>query len=425
MVLLSSKQIDAIHDLLVARGVAYDALRMDLLDHLCCMVEHRMDSGDPFERALTESAKEFGPQGFEKTQEETLYLLTSKHRKMKTITSIFGIIASSLTLAGLLLKILHLPFAGILLILGIGGLIFTFLPMMLAVRLHESQGNQAVIINVLGVLCTLVFLVAITFKIMYWPYANLLLTVSLSALTLLFIPAIFLRSYKKAENKLMSVTYVLAVFTGVLLLYKVTTAEPSLSVSNGMLVMNQSIRSEVENSNAEREELMASMQEQSPRLNDLALATEELSAYSEHLRWHIIALSQEVSADDIKNIDLENVKWLSSIYQYQDRWMDDSSEFNVHELGEKMRNWKSKASALGVEDAQLDNWFPMDSVVVPHRPKMAWEKAHFSNGVLVAVVTNLDKISLTANQRFLQLATREQGRQQLAQVINPTSQASR
>ena len=96
MAQLSNTQEDIIYDLLVDNGVSYESLQIDLVDHICCMVEQKMDNGLDFSQSLTLSTQEFGLSNFAEIQEATLYLLTLKLNKMKKVIGIIGIISAAL-----------------------------------------------------------------------------------------------------------------------------------------------------------------------------------------------------------------------------------------------------------------------------------------------------------------------------------------
>ena len=119
MATLSEQQIDKIFDLIVDNGVSYESLQVDLLDHVCCMVEQKMDEGKSFGDSLKLALQEFGYKHFSEIQEATIYLLTLKQRKMKKTTGIIGIISSLLVIGGVFLKINHMPGAGITLVIGL------------------------------------------------------------------------------------------------------------------------------------------------------------------------------------------------------------------------------------------------------------------------------------------------------------------
>ena len=64
MVMLSEQQIDKIFDLIVDNGVSYESLQVDLLDHVCCMVEQKMEEGKSFGDSLKLAMQEFGYKHF-------------------------------------------------------------------------------------------------------------------------------------------------------------------------------------------------------------------------------------------------------------------------------------------------------------------------------------------------------------------------
>ena len=51
------------------------ALKDDLIDHFCCMVEMEMDKGNAFEVALKKAYKHTAPNGLNEIQQETIFLL--------------------------------------------------------------------------------------------------------------------------------------------------------------------------------------------------------------------------------------------------------------------------------------------------------------------------------------------------------------
>ncbi|GEM_PF-671571 len=403
MVLLSNKQIDAIHDLLVAHGVAYDTLRMDLLDHLCCMVEERMDRGASFDAALADAVREFGPSGLEKAQEETLDLLNTTLRKMKKVTSIIGITGSFLALTGVVFKIMYWQGANLSLALGILTIALIYLPMLLWVRLKEVSGSVLIFTNATGILAAMVFLISVLFRVMHWPYSNALMTGSLLWIAFVFIPGYFIRSYRMAENKLMSVAYVLVLFTGVFLLYRMTTLGNSKEMRNGIYVMHQSLRMEVHQANEERARLLAHHRQTLPEeMIAFQTATDTLINYIEGMRVKSIALTQEVSLPKAATMNLQYISWGRAAGFLQDNLLDQSSSYNATELRQYIEDWKQAALATGIAPHHLEHWLKLEELTTPEYGKLSWEEAHFRHATVVSLITYLDQLSLEVNHRFIQ-----------------------
>lgn len=219
MASLSSNQVDKIYDLLVDHKITLESLQIDLLDHLCCMVEQKMDNGLDFGKSLTLSIQEFGLQNLSEIQEATLYLLTLKLQKMKKVTSIIGIISAIFVIVGVLFKINHFPGASILLVLGIGFISVIVFPLMAFSEMQKGNNlNQKISVTV-GYFSAIILGLATLFKIMHWPGSLLLSYSGFSLLVFVFIPFFTIRNYKTSENKLFALSKSLLILAGIIVFW--------------------------------------------------------------------------------------------------------------------------------------------------------------------------------------------------------------
>lgn len=219
MATLSEQQIDKIFDLIVDNGVSYESLQVDLLDHVCCMVEQKMDEGKSFGDSLKLALQEFGYKHFSEIQEATIYLLTLKQRKMKKTTGIIGIISSLLVISGVFFKIMHWPGAGILLVIGlvlIGVIVF---PLMATLDINNASGNMKKLTASIGYFAAVLLSIATLFKIMHWPGATITYYSGLSLLVFVFIPLFTIKNYKTAENKIMAIAKSTLILAGVVIFW--------------------------------------------------------------------------------------------------------------------------------------------------------------------------------------------------------------
>lgn len=114
---------------------------------------------------------------------------------MKNKQYITGIATVLVITLGCLFKIAHWPFAGILLILGLLILSLVFIPMAF-VNSYKAETNPK--LKPLYILTPIVFSVislSALFKIMHWPYASLLLNISIPLPFVLLLP-LLLWQYK-------------------------------------------------------------------------------------------------------------------------------------------------------------------------------------------------------------------------------------
>ena len=116
--MLNDFQIGLIEKDIQSSGVYMKDLVYDMLDHICCSVEEKMQEGEVFDKAYEKTKSEFCHTGYEEIQAETKFLLTINSNKMKTLKNVLGITAFVLLLTGNFFKIQHWPGGGMLVVLG-------------------------------------------------------------------------------------------------------------------------------------------------------------------------------------------------------------------------------------------------------------------------------------------------------------------
>lgn len=219
MVQLDNKQVEIIHDLLVENGITYEALHIDLLDHICCMVEENMDNGLDFGQSLTLSISTFGVSNIYQIQENTIYLLTLKLNKMKKVVGISGIISALFVILGVFFKIQHWPGAGILLVTGLIITALFVFPAMAYLDVKNGQNTIHKLHALSGYISAILLSMATLFKIMHWPGFFELYYPGIALLLLVFLPLHTWKNYKIAENKILAFAKSLLIFAGVLVFW--------------------------------------------------------------------------------------------------------------------------------------------------------------------------------------------------------------
>lgn len=216
---LTIKQVNLIHDLIVDHGIDYDELKMDILDHICCMIEEKMDSGFDFKESLSLSTEKFGLHQLSDLQETTFYLLTLKLRKMKKLTGILGIISSGLVLAGVVFKINHLQGAGIMLVIGLSLISLLVLPLFAFLEVQRQNTKLQKFTSFSGIIAGTLVSIGTLFKIMHWPNATGLLFSGLILMVGVFIPLFTIKNYKTTEYKLIAIAKSMLILAGITVLW--------------------------------------------------------------------------------------------------------------------------------------------------------------------------------------------------------------
>jgi hypothetical protein len=161
-----------------------------------------MGRGLGFEEAFHKAYQETCPNGLDELQTETLYLLNSKKVKaMKVLKYFSGLVASMALAAGSLFKFMHWPYATMLINVGILVFCFVFVPFTFINHLRNnaqhipSEKNRMI----LGLLSALLFATGLSFKILHFPTAGILMVLGSALFIFAFLPMLFFKMYKNAH----------------------------------------------------------------------------------------------------------------------------------------------------------------------------------------------------------------------------------
>lgn len=122
---------------------------------------------------------------------------------IKQLTFVIGFLSSVVFSIGMLFRLLHLPGADMLAMIGVTGLLFLFLPLIFANRYKRavSQVASERIKWRLGMISASVFGVATVFELLHWPGAGIILGISFLLFSFGFLPFLFFRMYKKSVEE--------------------------------------------------------------------------------------------------------------------------------------------------------------------------------------------------------------------------------
>ena len=312
---LTEQNIREIEVLVEARGVEMKELSYDLVDHICCMIEEKMESGKSYTSALEESMASFGKKGIRQIQEETTFLLTKNILAMRKTMHITGITAAILLLLGSIFKIQHWPGAGVMYVLGAASLCFLFMPLFLAVRIKEKPGKLSTISNIIGILGAIALCCGILFKIMHWPLANILMNVGGGLLILLFLPLYIYNGFKTNNLKTSTIVPVVVAIAGFSLMFSLVKLRNSQAVRTSILNMQYTINDDLLSSNNTNKSLVALIEQDSvsdeafQKINDMALSINKISS---ELSFDIAkSYHTELSDEEIKTILKNNYTLIS------------------------------------------------------------------------------------------------------------------
>src|ERR1041384_6976952 len=98
----TEEQINYIRADIERRGIAMERLQEDLLDHICCIIEQRMEEGTNFETFYASVIKTFYKTELKEIETETIILLNNKnYYAMKKAMLISGILSAVILSLGI------------------------------------------------------------------------------------------------------------------------------------------------------------------------------------------------------------------------------------------------------------------------------------------------------------------------------------
>ncbi|MBN2519156.1 MAG: hypothetical protein JXB17_01520, partial [Bacteroidales bacterium] len=149
---------------------------------------------------------------------------------MKNKIYYIGLIACVSIITGCIFKIMHWPGAGIILTISILLLSLIFLPIAF-ISSYKNSGKKRKWLFIAAFLTLFVDFTGALFKIMHWPGAGIFLTVGMLLPVILFLPVYLYHHYREKEESLKNFMYIIFF----LVYYSVMSALLALNVSKSVL----------------------------------------------------------------------------------------------------------------------------------------------------------------------------------------------
>jgi len=236
---LSDREIEILNREIDKQGLTYTQLQKELLDHLCCDIEAKMDEGLEFLKAYEEVQNRLENNRIQQIQEETLLLINQKYRMMKKFMYVLGTIAPSLLIIGAFFKLQHWPGASILIVLGSFMLGAVYLPVFAMVSMRDTRKREKKVnktLYVIGVITGFIFIAGVLCKIMHWPGANVALTASVFLTVFVFVPILVAHAIKDKENQVQNFSILIFVLSFMAVNIMVFALKVSKNVLTSMVV---------------------------------------------------------------------------------------------------------------------------------------------------------------------------------------------
>jgi hypothetical protein len=400
---LTEQQIAFIENDIKVRGITSPDLSIDVLDHICCIIETKLDEYSKFDTVYQETILLFGERGLKEIQDETTRLLTFKNNNiMNSTMKISGYVSSLMILSGAFFKFNHWPGANLLMVLGMFLLAVLFLPLLIILKFKSSEeNNRSIVLSSIAGVASLLLCCGIVFKILHWPYAQILTIAGGVLLVLGYLPIYFISVYKATTNKINATATVTLIIAGVGLFVAQSNLGLSRPVSDtfwrGIVESNQLLshlkkENELFYTKLENKIIAGDSSKSIDSIRELKSNTDALVNYIDDMKIYLIANTEGLSEADAKKIQLDALRKSGGIEIIQSILFNKgSSKFSSTDLKSRIENYKHliKASSTTIDLSILET-----GMLEVYDKQVTWEQSNFDQLPIALVIFNLNRIEL-------------------------------
>ncbi len=421
---ISEQQIDFILNDISARGVEMESLQQNLLDHICCIIEHELEENGDFERFYQETIKTFYKDALWEIEEETLQLLTFKnYYTMKKMMIVSGTFSAAVMSLGIFFKFMHWPGASVLIIFGIAVSSLVFLPLLFTLRAKEKQNVKDKITLAIATLAGTLISLAILFKVMHWPGANLMGVIFVALMVLVYIPVYFFSGIKNPESKVNTIATTIIMIMGCGLFLTLVNSRPYIQ-DNANEVTNQALQeSYIAMSEQTRQLSLTACMAPPPKDDRLDKACNTACDRIEALKITLINSTEDVPVKTVNYMELgklDNYDRPTTVL-FGSPNLDPVPGADLKVLRERLMN----INLLAGETLNT----PLSLIDLSDKKNLrtgvaeSWEIHNFYHTPLVNVLRNLTQLQI--NIRFIQLMnTRTTGMLPAIKFVPPVDSAA-
>ena len=400
---LTEEQIAFIENDIKARGITSPDLSIDLLDHICCVIENELDGYRNFDTVYQETLLLFGEKGLKEIQDETNRLLTFKHYYiMNSTMKISGYISSLMILSGAFFKFNHWPGANVLMLVGVFLLTVLFLPLLFILKFKESaESNRSVALSIIGFVAAFLICIGIFFKIMHWPGAQFMIISGGVLLLLGYLPIYFISIYKNTTNKLNSTATVILIIAGVSLLSTETWISgiprtTSDSFWRGVTESNDLLNFSIQENDKRYEKVAKqlstdSSSRKSESILQLKSATDELMTYTKKMKAFLISKTEGISEAEAEKIKLDALRTAGGGGLPDILFGEPSSPYSAKQLQNKIESYKQVVEKIA-PSTDLNRLNTGNFMM--YGKEVSWEQSNFDQLPIALIIFNIIRIEL-------------------------------
>jgi len=132
---------------------------------------------------------------------------------MKKSLYLIGLLSTIFTFLGSFFKIMHWPGASVMIIMGAFSFAFIFIPLLIFIKFKEDSFLSDKFIYSIGIVLGTILMIGFIFKLMYWPWATVLMLSSILIFNFVYIPLYLISRFNREELKFYTIVNSVIMFS--------------------------------------------------------------------------------------------------------------------------------------------------------------------------------------------------------------------
>lgn len=387
---LNEDQVDFILSDIRKKGIDLEDLQYDLLDHVCCIIENEFSGQSNFEQFYEDTIARFFRKELREVQDETKKLLTFKdYYAMKRILNITGFTAGGFIVIGAIFRMLEISSANVLMLLGavIFGLLF--LPLAAVLKFQDEATARNKFVFVFGTLIGIAATFGILFKLMYWPYANVLMRGSLMVFMGLFVPTYFFVRLREATSRFNTMLSTILMLVGGGMMLTLSNPKISVNMEDCLYSVGDFLETNTADMQAINEDIADKLAANDRKIEQMRLLSGRIDSEIGQIKAKLISESEQVSLETAGSMTIADLRNPYNSEVVQAHFAESTGELSMQSLQELLQAYNQELHSLLPEG---------------HRYAIPYEKLQMDRTIVSVLLYELTHIQyLVANNenRFL------------------------
>jgi hypothetical protein len=275
MYCITDEQVDFILDDIRRNGIEMEDLQLNLLDHICCIIEQNLEDDGDFEDFYRKTVRQFYKKELREIEAETIQLLTFKnYYAMRKTMIVSGTLSAGIFALGSIFKVMHWPGAAVMLVLGVIFFSFLFLPLMLLMKIKETSLVSDKLVMSSATLTGICFCLACMFTVQHWPGATNLWYATVGLSFFVLIPIYFFTGIRREGGKVNAIVTTTLLTGATACLFLMINTRPSYRMQEVKMyswLQSEQLLQRMQGANTDTDKLAADINRISMQIKSLVL----------------------------------------------------------------------------------------------------------------------------------------------------------